>query len=168
MSWTSVHNSSGTLWALIPWIYFHFHCIIIRDLIHVIPECASGFLYFLHFKSGFCNELQWSPSLFLLTVYSFSIFSCKEYNNQSGFDIDHLVMSMCRVISWLFEEGVCYDQCVLLTKLLTFIPLHFVLQGQTCLLLQVISWLTTFAFQFPMMKMTSFIGVSSRRSCRSS
>ena len=31
-----------------------------------------------------------------------------------------------------------------------------------------ISWLPTFAFQSPMMKMTSFLGVSSRRSYRSS
>ena len=34
----------------------------------------------------------------------------------------------------LLEEGVCYDQCVLLAKtLLAFSLLHFVLQGQTCL-----------------------------------
>ena len=31
-----------------------------------------------------------------------------------------------------------------------------------------VSLLPTFAFQFPMMKRTSFLGVSSRRSCRSS
>ena len=37
----------------------------------------------------------------------------------------------------LFKEGVCYDQCVLLVKLLAFVLLHFVLQGQICLLLQV-------------------------------
>ena len=37
----------------------------------------------------------------------------------------------------LLEEGICYDQCVLLAKLLAFALLHFVLQGQTCLLLQV-------------------------------
>ena len=37
----------------------------------------------------------------------------------------------------LWEEGDCYDQCVLLAKLLlAFALLHFVLQGQTCLLLQ--------------------------------
>ena len=35
----------------------------------------------------------------------------------------------------MLEEGVCYDQCILLTKL--FALLHFVLQGQICLLLQV-------------------------------
>ena len=37
----------------------------------------------------------------------------------------------------LLEEGVFYDQCVLLAKLLAFALLHFVLQGQTCLLFQV-------------------------------
>jgi len=31
-----------------------------------------------------------------------------------------------------------------------------------------ISWLPAFAFQSPMVKRTSFLGVSSRRSCRSS
>ena len=37
----------------------------------------------------------------------------------------------------LLEEGVCYDQCVLLAKLLAFALLHSILQGQICLLLQV-------------------------------
>ena len=34
----------------------------------------------------------------------------------------------------LLEKDVCYDQHVLLTKLLAFALIHFVLQGQTCLL----------------------------------
>ena len=38
----------------------------------------------------------------------------------------------------LLEESVCYDQCVLLEKLLLpFALLHSVLHGQICLLLQV-------------------------------
>ena len=37
----------------------------------------------------------------------------------------------------LLEEGVCCDQYVLSTKLLAFALLHFVLQGNICLLLQV-------------------------------
>ena len=37
----------------------------------------------------------------------------------------------------LLEKDVCYDQCILLAKLLAFDLLHFVLQGQTWLLLQV-------------------------------
>ena len=56
------------------------------------------------------------PVLFSLTVESFSIFGCKEYD-QSDFGVDHLVMSMCGVFSCVFEEDVCYDQCVLLAKL---------------------------------------------------
>ena len=44
------------------------------------------------------NQLQ---VLFLLTVLSFSIFVCKEHN-QSGFDVENLVMSMCTVISHYF------------------------------------------------------------------
>ena len=41
--------------------------------------------------------------LFFLTVKSFSIFGCKEYN-QSHFGVDHLVMSMCRVFSCVVVE----------------------------------------------------------------
>ena len=37
----------------------------------------------------------------------------------------------------LLEEGVCYHLCILLAKLLAFDLLHFVLQGQIYLLLQV-------------------------------
>ena len=38
----------------------------------------------------------------------------------------------------LLEMGVCYDQCVLLAKLLlAFAQLHFIFQGQTRLVLQV-------------------------------
>ena len=37
----------------------------------------------------------------------------------------------------LLEKGVCYHLCILLAKLLVFDLLHFVFQGQICLLLQV-------------------------------
>ena len=59
-------------------------------------------------KGSSWPEPQSAPILFLLTIKSFSIFGCNEYN-QSDFSIDHLVMSMCRVISCVLEEGVCYD-----------------------------------------------------------
>ena len=53
--------------------------------------------------------------------------------------VDHVVMSMCTESSLvLLEEGVCYDKCIVLANtLVNFALLHFVLQGQTCLLLQV-------------------------------
>ena len=47
----------------------------------------------------------------------------------------------------LLEEPIRNDQCVLLAKLLAFALLHFVLQGQTCLLLQV--YLLTSCFCIP-------------------
>ena len=40
----------------------------------------------------------------------------------------------------LLEEGVCYDQCILLAKLLAFAVLQFVHQGQT-----EIRWIIFFA-----------------------
>ena len=40
----------------------------------------------------------------------------------------------------LLEEGICYDQCISLGKtLLVFALLHFVLQGQICLLLYLLT-----------------------------
>ena len=46
---------------------------------------------------------------------------------------------MCRVISSVVGSDICYDQCILLATLLllAFALLHFILQGQICLLLQV-------------------------------
>ena len=34
----------------------HSHCIIVRDLIKIVPEKSSGFLYFVQFKSKVCSE----------------------------------------------------------------------------------------------------------------
>ena len=52
--------------------------------------------------------------------------------------IDHLVMSICRVISCVVGRGCLVWPVRSLGKsLLAFSLLHFVLQGQTCLLFQV-------------------------------
>ena len=79
-------------------------------------------------------------------------------------------MSMCRVFSCVVVRGcLLWPACSLGRTLLAFPLLHSVLQGQICLLLQVFFfWLPTFAFQRPIMKRTSFSGVISRTSCRSS
>ena len=66
-------------------------------------------------------------------------------------------MSMCRVFSCVVGRGcLLWPVCSLGKTLLVFALLHSVLQGQICLLLQVFSWLPNFAFQSPIMKMTSF------------
>ena len=60
------------------------------------------------------------------------------------------------------EEGICYDQCIFLAKLcLAFAGLCFVLKAKFAFT-PGISWLPTFAFQSPMMKRMSFLGVSSK------
>ena len=57
----------------------------------------------------------------------------------------------------LLEEGVCYDQCILLAKLLlAFVLPHFVLPRPNLPFISGISWLPTFAFQSPIMKKTYF------------
>ena len=50
-------------------------------------------------------------------------------------------MSMCRVMSYVVGRACllfCCDQCVLLAKLTAFALFYFVLQGQTCWILQVL------------------------------
>ena len=53
--------------------------------------------------------------LFVLTGDSFSIFGYKECS-QSDSGIDHLLMSLFKIISCIVEKGVCYNQYALLTE----------------------------------------------------
>ena len=58
-------------------------------------------------------------------------------HNQSDIGIDYLLMSMCRVISWVVgKECLLWPVCSIDKILLDFALLHFVLQGQICLLFQ--------------------------------
>ena len=67
----------------------------------------------------------------------------------------------------LLEEGICYDQSVLLAKLfISLCPASFCTPRPNLPVTPGVSWLPTLAFQSPIMKRTSFLGVSSRKSCR--
>ena len=68
----------------------------------------------------------------------------------------------------LLEVAVGYDQCILLTNSISLCPASFCTPRSYLPVNPGISWLVTFAFQSPIMKWTSFLDVSSRRSCRSS
>ena len=63
----------------------------------------------------------------------------------------------------LLEEGVCYEQCVLLAKLCFFLyscsctPCFICTPRPNLPVTTGISWLPIFAFQSPMMKRTSFL-----------
>ena len=67
----------------------------------------------------------------------------------------------------LLEEGVCYDQCVLLVISVSLCPASFCISRPNLAVTPGISWLPPFAFQFPK-KRTSSFGVNSRRSYMSS
>ena len=107
-------------------------------------EWPSGFPYFLRFEPEFCNNefMIWA------TVRSQSCFGWLYRASPSSATKKIINLILVLTIWWcpcvesslvLLEEGVSYDQCALLTKLLllAFSLPHFVLQDQTCLLLQV-------------------------------
>ena len=77
-------------------------------------------------------------------------------------------MSMCRVISSVVGRWYLLWPVRSLGKtLLAFALFHFCTSRPNLPITSDISWVPTFAFQTPIMKRTSFLGVSSRRSCRS-
>ena len=76
---------------------------------------------------------SWSSFCWL---YRASLFSAAK-NIMSDFGIDYLVMSMCKVISYVGgRECLLWPVCSIDKPLLPFV-LHFVLRGQTSLFLQV-------------------------------
>ena len=87
-----------------------------------IPEWSSGFPHFLQFKSEFGNKefTIWS------TVSSRSCF-CWLYRASPSLTAKNIINLISVLAIWwclcvesslvLLEEGVCYDQCVLLAKL---------------------------------------------------
>ena len=87
-----------------------------------LPEWPSGFPYFLQFKSEFGNKefMIWA------TVSSQSCF-CWLYRDSPSLDAKNIISLILVLTIWwypcvesslvLLEEGVFYDQCVLLAKL---------------------------------------------------
>ena len=108
---------------------------------------------------------SWSPFWWL---YRASLSSAAKNIINPIFTIDHLVMSMCRVVSFVVVRGLLlWPAHSLCRTLLSLALLHFVLQGQTCLSHQV-------SLNFLLLHSSSLrwkghlFGVSSKKSCRSS
>ena len=109
----SIHSSSDTLSDLIPCIYLS---------LEVIPEWSSGFPCFLQFKSEFGNK----EFMIWVTVSSQSCF-CWLYSVSPSLAAKNIISLISVLTIWwcpcvesslvLLEEGVCYDQCILLAKL---------------------------------------------------
>ena len=78
-------------------------------------------------------------------------------------------MSMCRVFSCVVGRGcLLWPVHFLGNTLLSLCPASFRIPRPNLPVTPGVSWLPTFAFQSPIMKRTSFWGISSQRSCRSS
>ena len=126
------------------------------------------FSYFLQFKSEFGNKefIIWA------TVSSWSCFHWLYKASPSLAAKNIISLILVLTIWWcpcvesslvLLEEGVCYDQCILLAKLCYLWPASFCTPRPNLPVIPGISWLPTFAYQSPIMKRTSFGGVSSKR-----
>ena len=165
-----VHQAFYQIWSLES--ICHFHCMIVRDLIWVIPEWSSCCPYFVQFKSEFGNKVF----MIWATVSSWSYF-CWLYRASPSLAAKNIINLISVLTIWwcpcvasspvLLEKGVFCDQYVLLAELLAFAC--FILYFRPNLpVTPGVSWLPTFALQSPIMKRTSFLGVSSKRSYRSS
>ena len=99
------------------------------------------------------------------------MFGCKEYNH-SAFGIDHLVMSMCRTVSCVAGRQHKLSFVFAMTgafsweKPVSLFPASFCTPRPKLPVTPGISRFPPFVFQSPMIKRTSFFGVSARRSCR--
>ena len=112
-----------------------------RDLIRSYLNSLVVFPTFCNLILNFAKRTSWSkppsaPHLVFAECIEL-LHLCKEYN-QSDFNIDHLVMSMCAVISCVVGRGcLLWPVHSLGTTLWIFALLHFEIQGQTCLFFQV-------------------------------
>ena len=107
---------------------------------------------------NWATELNWIEVLHLwLQKYS-----------QSDFGIDHLVMSMCRVFSCVVARGCLLPPVCSRQNSVSLLPASFCTPRWNLSVTPDVSWLPAFAFQSSIMKRTSFLSVSSRRSYRSS
>ena len=101
--------------------------------------------------------------LFILTVYSFSIFSYKEYN-QSDFSTDHLVMSMCKVISSIVEKEFAWTSAFFWQSSVSLCPSSFCTPRANLSVTSGISWLPNLHSNPLWWKWYLCFAVSSKRS----
>ena len=131
------------------------------------------FATFINLILNFAKRSSWSkpqsaPGLvFADCLELFHLWLQREYN-QSDFGIDHLVMSMCRAISYVAGRGCLLWSMYSLDKALLAFALTSFCTSRPNLLINSRDFLTSYFYiSVPMMKRTFYFGVSSRRSCRS-
>ena len=162
MIWATVSS-----WSCFCWLYRAFPSLAAKNMLLLLSRCSRVWRWATLWtaahqaplSTGFSRQEYWSGLPFPSPAKN--IISL----------ILVLIIWWCPCVESslvLLEEGVCYDQCVLLAQ--NSVSLWPVLFWTPRLNLPVtpgISWLPIFAFQSPIMKRTSLLGVS-YRSCRSS
>ena len=81
--------------------------------------------------------------------------NCKEHN-QSDFSSDHLVISMCRVISWVIERVFAVMSMLSWQNSVSLCPAPFCTPRPNLSVIMGTSWLPPFVFKSPVMKRTPF------------
>ena len=104
------------------------------------------------------SEPQSAPGLVFADCIEPLHLSYKEYN-QSDFSVDHLVMSMCRVLLCCWKRVFAMTSAFSWQNSISLCPASFCTPRPNFPVTPGISWLPTFAIQSPMMKSTSFFGV---------
>ena len=133
---------------------------------------SSIYAYFLQFKSEFGNK-----EFRIWAIVSSQSCFCWQYRASPFLAAKNINLISMLTIWWrpcvesspvLLEKGVCYDQSFSWQNSISLCPASFFTPRPNLPVTSGVSWLPTFAFQSLIMKRASFLGVSSKRSCRSS
>ena len=107
---------------------------------------------FFNLSFNFAMRSWWSEHshsqlqvLLLVNEWSFSIFRCQEYS-QSDFGVDHLVMSICGVASFIVGRECLLWPVYSLSKTVSLCPASFCTPKPNLLVTPGVSWLPTFSF----------------------
>ena len=111
------------------------------------------------------SEAQSAPGLIFAECIELLHLWLQKYN-QSDFGVDHLVMSMCSLLLCCWKRVFAMTSAFSWQNSVSFWPALFCTPRPNLPVTPGISWLSTFAFQSPIIKRTSFLVVSSTRSCR--
>ena len=108
----SIHSSSGTLSDLIPWIYLSLPLDNHKGFDLGYTEWPTGFPYFLHFKSEFCNK-----EFMIWATVSLQSFFCWLYSASPSLAAKNKINLISVLTIWwcpcvesslvLLEKGVC-------------------------------------------------------------
>ena len=158
---------------LILWIYFSLPLCNFKGFDWGHTLMVWWFSYFLQFKSEFGNKefMIWA------TISSKSYF-CWLYRASPSLAAKNIINLIFVLTIWwcpcVKSSLCCWKRVFAMTSVFSWQnsvslwPASFCTPRQNLPVTPGISWCPTFAFQSPIMKRTSFWGVSSGRSCRSS